>query len=210
MFTKTLSKNTLSVLKKLGKWDKIKSFVLVGGTALALELGHRKSEDLDFFSKIEFRSTVLNEFHNFKKIKTIGVFNNSVEVFLDDIKVFFMYWAYPLTKPRIRWGEIYLADPVDIALMKLFCLQGRSRKKDIIDLYFINEKIISVNKLVKMFEKRFSKESFNRYNTLKQLINIEILETDPMPEMLVKKDWDEMYFKVISQIKLYLNNKKII
>ena len=69
MFTKALSRQTLLALEKLGKSKVLLKAYLAGGTALALQIGHRKSIDLDFFTNKVFNEKVL-----IKKLEELGRF----------------------------------------------------------------------------------------------------------------------------------------
>lgn len=61
MFTKTLLPDTLRAIKLIAGLPEIKKAYLAGGTALALQLGHRVSVDLDFFTLLEFNEKQLAE-----------------------------------------------------------------------------------------------------------------------------------------------------
>lgn len=201
-----LSKGLWEILFNIQTKPGFKNFYLAGGTALALVLGHRSSVDLDLFSPIEFDTTLVNNLKT--KYKTISLSNNSIELDINGNKVFFFFFAFPLVKPLLKTEHVCLADPIDIGLMKLLALQGRSSKKDIIDLYYIDKEIIPLEKLLSIFEKTYPKESFNAYSSIKNLINIDDLRSQPMPVMTEPFDFDNAFNiitnKLITHIDSYL------
>jgi len=200
-----LPHETLQLLKKIQKIRDFRNFYLVGGTALALYLGHRKSDDLDLFSQTEFTTSIVHKLPD--KSKVLSLHDNSIELEIDNAKLFFFYFAYPLYKEVIMIESIRLADPVDIGLMKLLSLQRRTTRKDIIDLFFIDKEIIPLDKLLLLFEKHFPKDSFNSYDSLKRLIDPDELQSQPMLKMLVKYSWRECLETVEKKISEHMRKE---
>lgn len=186
--------------------DKYSQFYLAGGTTLALQIGHRKSIDLDLFSDKEFTTAIIS---NLKDCKAIAISDNSIEIMLHGVKVFFFYFAYPLKNPILEIEGIRLASPIDIGLMKLLALQGRSTKKDIIDLYFIDKDIIPLEELLEIFEKHYPKDSFNTYSSVKKILDPKLYEEQPMPKMYREVEWEQAYKRVerslLKHVKKLLN-----
>lgn len=178
-------------------------FYLAGGTALALQLGHRISIDLDFFSGSEFKSNIIHALPT--PYETISIFDNSIEVIKDETKVFFFYFGFPLKYETLEFNGLRIANMIDIGLMKLLALQGRTTKKDIIDLYFIDQEVLPLEELLELFEITYPKDSFNSYQSLKKLINPTELDQQPLPRMFRDFDWDQalelVQDKVASHIK---------
>ncbi len=73
-------------------------------------------------------------------------------------------------------NEFRLADPIDIGLMKLLALEGRTTRKDVIDLYFIHQKIIKLPRLLEIFDSFYPKEKCNTCKSISKLLNIDELE----------------------------------
>lgn len=128
-------------------------FYLTGGTALALQLGHRDSIDFDFFSEKDFNTKDLFEklkeiFKNYK-IQKVQDEKNTLTIIIDkDIKLSFFAYKYPLLNPLIFEKYIRIASIEDIACMKLSAIVSRSTEKDYVDLYFI----LQDNKFAKLLE----------------------------------------------------------
>jgi len=116
-----------------------KHFYLAGGTAVALQLGHRKSIDFDLFS-----NSILNK----KKIRSeIKQLNEPVQpLYFDDdqqhylvgeVKCTFLYYPYAIKHELLLKNVISMPDLLDLAAMKAFALGRRSKWKDYVDMYFI-------------------------------------------------------------------------
>ena len=120
-------------------------FYLAGGTGLALQLGHRQSEDLDFFSERDFDVNELESYlrdnHNLENAQVIG--NHTLIGICDNVKISFMKFNYPLLEGFIDYSNLHIASIEDITAMKLNAIARRNTKKDFVDLYYIikNEKL---------------------------------------------------------------------
>jgi predicted nucleotidyltransferase component of viral defense system len=152
----TIEPVTLSVLKKIMQIPELKSFSLVGGTALALKYGHRKSVDLDLFSieeidvsKIE--NILYQEFGDAFRFEKTKV-NFAVFCEIQGVKTDFVFYPHPVIAPLEINQGIRMYSSSDIAAMKINAILGRGVKKDFWDLvellsvYSLDE-IIRLNKL---------------------------------------------------------------
>lgn len=205
IFKQVLPTYSYELLRRLSENPGFTKFYLAGGTSLALQIGHRRSVDLDFFSSEPFSSNITSELKD--GYTAIAVSNNSIELIVENTKVMFWYFAFPVIKELIKVESLILADPVDIGLMKLLAIQGRTTKKDIIDLYFIDKEIIKLEDLLELFESSYKETSFNSYSSLKSLFDIDKLKNDPMPEMLKEVDFHEAFELVAEKISKYLKSK---
>lgn len=121
-------------------------FYLAGGTALALQLGHRDSIDFDFFTERSFSTTDLSmkivELFRGHKITKIQEETNTLTVLVDDgIKISFFSYPYELIHPLIDNDYFKISSMEDIGCMKLSAVTSRSALKDYVDLYFIFQAI---------------------------------------------------------------------
>src|SRR3990167_3220091 len=132
---------------------------LVGGSALALQIGHRLSVDLDFFSAEELTSGLL------PKIKRIFP-DVSVEVTLrvpgqynlliNRVKTTFFHYPYPVRQPFVYHHEVPLASVAEIAAMKALAVGKRLSYKDYIDWYFLlKEQHVTLSEVIALSEKKF-------------------------------------------------------
>jgi len=144
MFYDILDKKRKEILPLFNKFKK--DFYLAGGTALALQLGHRDSADFDFFSQKKINT--LNLFEDLRrifkghKIIKIQEEKNTLTVIIDEnIKVSFFTYPYFLLYKTINEKNLKLASVRDIGCMKLSAVVNRATNKDYIDLYFILHEI---------------------------------------------------------------------
>ena len=172
---------------------------LVGGTSLALQLGHRKSIDLDFFGKINFAELNRNEtFNQFREVVTIKLSANINVLLINGIKVDFVNYSYPWLEPALSNSGIRLAGLKDIAAMKLAAVTGRGSKKDFIDIYFLLKKF-TLNDLLGFYKEKYTDGS--EYMVLKSLTYFEDAENDPMPEMIEDVNWENVKEFIILTVK---------
>lgn len=133
---------TLGLLKELMAKDYLNEFVLVGGTALSLQIGHRTSIDLDLFSNSLFSADDLYEdlSADFSMATPFVKDRSTLITEIRGIKTDFIRFKYSFQKPIIEVDDIRLLDIEDIAPMKLDAIAGRGKKKDFFDLYFLLER----------------------------------------------------------------------
>jgi predicted nucleotidyltransferase component of viral defense system len=117
--------------------DIAERFYLAGGTALALHLGHRKSDDLDLFSEKDFSIEKL-----YKTIKNLSgqiliAEQKTIHANVEGMKLSLLYYPYNLIKPLRKLDDIKIAGIEDIASMKVVAISQRADKKDFYDLYEI-------------------------------------------------------------------------
>lgn len=134
---------TLELLENLQSDSELTNFFLVGGTALALQLGHRQSIDLDLFTTLPFETAHLQEYLNKKyQFHTDKVGTNTLIGLIGGIKTDFITHAYPLVKPIVETETLRFASVEDIAAMKLNAIShSGQRLKDFVDVYFLLEKM---------------------------------------------------------------------
>ena len=136
--TQAVEPRTLELLKELMLKDYLKQFVLVGGTALALQIGHRKSIDLDMFTVKDFDSEklvpkLLKEYN----LVPLLQMPQTLICEINGVKVDFIRFKYSFMRPIVKVGRIRMLSLEDIAPMKLDAITGRGNKKDFFDLYFL-------------------------------------------------------------------------
>ena len=185
---KTIEPGTLQLLKSLQALPLLQGLRLVGGTALALQLGHRKSVDLDMFGDfsaegIEIRDTLEEQFSVsvIKESKNIKIYQ------VDGIKVDLVnYSRYPWIDNPIEEDGITLAGIKDIAAMKVAAIIGRGTKKDFIDMNRLLQ-IYSLKEILDMYMQKYPDGSL--FIAMKSLSYFEDAESDPMPFMFDEIDW---------------------
>lgn len=202
MHTKVLQKRARSLLEPLGAAIKGSSFVLAGGTGLALQYGHRISVDFDFFGTADFSTDeLLDQLSKIGKVQVLTQDEHTLNLVLNGVKVsFFRYWD-KFIQPFLHTKFFPIATPTDIGLMKLVAIANRGARKDFIDLYFILKKDISLDKLLELMSKKFPKKSYSSMHMLKSLNYFGDAEKEPMPLMLVPCQWQDVKKKFLSLLE---------
>lgn len=196
LFFDALPKTAVLALKKCSKMDFFSqgNWYLAGGTALALQSGHRRSYDLDFFTE--------NKFFDEKKVEktlngkgewiTNAISNGTFYGVFSGTKVSFI--SYPYFKPAEKMhnlGTVSLLSPSDIAVMKIIAISQRGKKRDFFDLYWISQNIESLYNSILKVHKQYSVNQ-NLTHILKSLVYFDDAETDPDPEIYFKANWKEI------------------
>ena len=207
MFTKAILPDTLRALKLVSKIDIIKQSYLAGGTALALHLGHRISEDLDFFTQAELDEKILlNELKRLPEFVEEGTAWRTVWGKVGKTKFSLFYYEYPLIKKTINFEGIQILAKEDIAAMKIHAIEDRGTKRDFFDLFFLSKEF-SLEQMLKFYDQKYHKLSENYYHITRSLGYFIDAEMDTDPKMFIKTSWQEIreFFKSQS-IKLAKSN----
>jgi len=205
LFEETLPEKTAKLVKKIQetKAEFIADFYLSGGTALSLQLGHRKSEDLDFFSKKTFNPELLqSKLVYLGKLNQTEIAEGSLNTYIDGVQMQFLEYPYQLLENTVDFGGIKLSSMLDIACTKLITVSSRGSKKDFVDLYFIFEKF-GLDVLFRALEKKYEGIDYNIAHILKSLVYFEVAEDEPMPRMQRRVEWSEVKEKMRRIVKSY-------
>jgi len=179
--------DTLDTLIRIQALPELSGTRLVGGTALALHLGHRLSIDIDLFGiwdrsldlrAILGRCGVVREEHRTESIRVFTV---------DDIKVDLVYYEYEWLAPPQELECIRMAAISDIAPMKVEASTSRGSKKDFLDLAFLLERH-PLDEILDGYKRKYPQGS--EYLVLRSLVYFEDAEDDPMPVMLKPLTWE--------------------
>ena len=180
---------TLRDLKALGFLER---YYLARGTALALHLGHRRSQDLDFFSPYPVEPEGL--IRTLKSLTGFGLASQApgtLHATVQGIKVSFLAYPYPALFPLATLLGANVADPRDIACMKLSAIASRGTKRDFVDLYFMARQH-GLSQLLEWFNHKYADVNQNAIHVLKSLAYFEDADQEPMPHMLVQLSWGEV------------------
>ncbi len=206
LFFETIDSATLDLLIKLQGCTVFSDLRLVGGTALALQIGHRKSIDIDLFGTI-----TADEYEISKQLRAVGEItelrkSQNINVYLiEGIKVDIVNYHYPWLEKQIRESHLTLAGIKDIAAMKLAAITGRGTKKDFIDLYFLLQRF-SLSQMLEFYSEKYSDGS--EFLVLKSLAYFEEAETAEEPLMLKTGNWIEIKSTIKSNLEDFLRNRK--
>ena len=199
-----LTKEQIKLLPFLTKFSR--DFGLVGGTAVALHLGHRRSLDFNLFSSKKFgNQAILNrilEFQQFDKI----IVNKLDELTLEIAGIKFTFFRYPFEVDYGRdfEGIIKMPDLLTLAAMKAFALGMRAKWKDYVDLYFIIKNHLSISEIAQkgdlIFSHRFNEKLFRSqlgyFEGIDYQEAIEFLPGFDVSEEQIKKELTEFSIKL--------------
>lgn len=152
----TIDAATLELLKRLMGDERLQGFALVGGTSLALQIGHRISVDLDLFTEKEFEADELREYleQNYH-LQTDYLAFATVKGEVEGVQVDCIAHAYPWLKPFAVEEGIRLASLEDICAMKLNAIAGNgTRIKDFVDVAHLSSRF-SLEQMLKFYEEKY-------------------------------------------------------
>lgn len=152
-----IAPETFRLIQQLQAITELKEFYLVGGTALALQLGHRNSIDIDLFTKNEFEPDyIINLLQPGYKVTTTLSRKGTLLSVVNNIKTDFIRHNYPLLKTPITEEGITFLSKEDIAGMKFHAIiQSGKRLKDFIDVYFLLQHF-SMNQMIEFFTQKYT------------------------------------------------------
>jgi hypothetical protein len=156
MYAETIPDSVWKCLQGLNSIPSLLSAYLAGGTALALQIGHRKSNDLDFFVSDRFDINLFKKdaARVYPDSQVINQTPRHTEFLIQSIKVDLLNEQIPLKFPlQSIFGQnkgLKMAEPRDIGRMKLISIGSRGSKKDFVDLYCLTRKVVSLDHLLKM------------------------------------------------------------
>ena len=139
-----------------------KEYYLVGGTAIALYLGHRKSIDFDLFKYDKIKLKSIKKWKDdlpFNPINTIYEASDQIHFIIENVKVTFMQFPFQLKSANHIHG-LSMPSLLSLAAMKAYALGGRAKWKDYVDLYFIMKDHYSIKEIIKKADELFG-SSFN-------------------------------------------------
>ncbi len=185
----TVEPTTLELIKKLQSLDELKDSRLVGGTALALQIGHRKSVDIDLFMSDTIDvNDLLAAIRTFTDEVTLLSSSRTMRFLrVNNVKVDVVAYKW-IDEPVIE-DEIMLASIKDIAAMKISAITNRGTKKDFIDLYFLLQHF-TFQEIIELYKTKYPDAIM--FTTLKSLVYFEDAEPEPMPYMLKDVSWEQV------------------
>ena len=198
----TVAPDTLELLKTIVSKPEMKGFRLVGGTALALQYGHRQSVDLDFFG-----SPTVSQEDTIDVLSSIGnitIHNRTdkiLQVVLRGIKVDVIdYSRYGWIDPPVVDDGIVLASPRDIAAMKINAIEGRGSRKDFVDIYMLLQHY-TLSELLDFYSMKYP--NYSIFRALLSLTYFDDAETQAMPKTFIPQTWEVIKAYISDKVKEY-------
>ena len=201
LFFETVEPQTLTLLKKLQSIPELADTRLVGGTALALQLGHRISVDLDVFGKWDYSCDLRTILSAVGRVEKDGGTPDGKMAFLsiDGVKVDCVsHEMYEWLEPPVEGNGIRIAGIKDIAAMKINAITNRGARKDFVDL----ARLLDDYLLEEVFEwYRGKYPDANPALALRSLSYFADAETMPMPRMLIPFDWEMAKERIVAAVR---------
>ncbi len=202
----TVEPNTLALLRALQSLPILQDFYLVGGTALSLLYGHRRSDDLDLFNNENFRNEgVLSELQrlygdslSIRQSTSFGIFCR-----INNVKVDLVRFSHPVIRPPQTIDRIRMYSVEDIIAMKVQAVLGRGRKKDFWDIAELLQHY-SVQDFISFHQEKFSTQ--NLLITVPQAITyFRDADSDADPISLKEQSWSDVKSFISHKVREYLS-----
>lgn len=197
MHWETLYPETRSLLEKFLSWKTLAPFRLVGGTALALQIGHRKSIDLDFFTTETVNyDRLLESLNEAFGVEVVQHWKTGLILNIEGVKCDLLRHQYPWLESPVELKGMQMAGKQDIAAMKVNAICGRGSKKDFFDLYFLLQQY-SLEEIIRWFEVKYS--NYSKLMVYKSLVYFEDAEEEPDPDMIENLSWQKVKKEIIKR-----------
>jgi hypothetical protein len=201
LHTETVAPKTLEILKQLMLDTNFNSFLLVGGTSISLQIGHRISIDLDLFCNQSFDEQKLAEYLRIEYgLELDFIDKETVKGEIEGVQIDCIAHKYPWLKNPIEINGIRLAGYEDLAAMKLNAIVGNgTRVKDYIDIAFMSTKM-SLNQMLVAYQTKYTS---NGVMVLKAIAYFEDINFDEPISMLdaTNFDWKKIRKHLLLMIK---------
>ena len=201
LFLDAIEPKTFSLLKRLQALPELAATRLVGGTALALQLGHRISVDLDIFGSWDYSVDLAGKFSAIGSTeKESGTPDGKMAFFyIDDVKVDCVsYDMYKWLEPPLEVDGVRLAGVKDIAAMKVNAITNRGTRKDFVDMARLLDDY-SLDDIFAWYREKYPEA--NPALAMRSLSYFVDAETMPMPKMLVSFDWGEAKGRIRAAVR---------
>ena len=207
--TQSIYPTTLKLLKQLMTFKPLAKFNLVGGTALALQFGHRISVDLDFFCEDAFdaedlKRAIVTKFGNENIVWNLEK-DYTLLLNINDIKVDILHYPYTLIDDLIIEDSIRMLSPKDIAAMKLSAVSKRGAKKDFFDIYELLQQQYTLEDLFTFYEAKFKNHELGFL--VRSLLYFEDAEIEKDPIMIKKYSWKHVNQYIKKEVRQYVNKR---
>lgn len=203
LYYETVSPGLKDVLTRLMQMSELYSFCLVGGTSLALQIGHRSSVDIDLFTNKGFNSPALQSLlHNqFKQFTITWINQNGFSCIINGIKTDFFNWNVPfILLPYYEEDNIRLMPKEEIAAMKFEAITSRKEKKDFYDIAFLFKEY-TFRQLFDIFFKKYG--FYDKLMIIEALTTVDYADNSLDPVLFKEMEWSLAKKIIINAIEVY-------
>ena len=195
MHPEILTASQSKVLRKLGPLATERGFYLAGGTALALQLGHRRSRDFDWFCRKRRLdpNALAEDLSNHGRLTSKEIATRTLHCKVDRVPVSFLSYPYRSLERQVRFADfgIRLASVRDICCMKLAAVGDRGSKKDFIDIYAIGKASgMGIGEMLELYKAKYDSEDVS--HLLFALAYYEDADAEETPELLTETKWGQV------------------
>jgi len=202
--------NQQRVLRQVAAFTNERAFYLGGGTAVAIQLGHRRSVDLDWFTP----GKISDPLSLARDLQEAGIPFNVTDVdkgtlhgTVRGVRLSFLEYGYPHLFPPVDWPEyqIRLATLEDLACMKLSAIGGRGAKKDFIDIYALGTNGLALPQMLDFYRRRYKADDLG--HTVFALTYFDDAENEATPKMLWSVGWQEIKSTIEDWVREYVQEQ---
>ncbi|HCX99933.1 MAG TPA: hypothetical protein DG754_07325 [Bacteroidales bacterium] len=210
LHTQTVDDSTLELLRSLQQKEYLNGFFLVGGTALALYYGHRKSIDIDLSTNKAFDALwLLEQLQQDFTIQLHFTSTNTIKGSINNVKIDLIAHRYQYLEEPLLYGDYRILSEKDIIAMKLNAISvSGQRSKDFINLFFALERH-SIAEMISFYQEKYGQQG--DMHVLKSLVFFDDVDLSDWP-MLIKSPnlkWDEVKAKIEEKVLEYSKSNKV-
>ena len=196
------------VLREIGPVITPHNFYLGGGTAIALQLGHRRSVDFDWFIADDFEplSFAQKLREQIPSFVTEQVSSGTLHGRLAGVRLTFLAYHYPLLKPVVLWpaAGCELASLDDLACMKLVAVAQRGTKKDFVDIHALCRDQLPLGEMLGLYKRKYGIQDV--VHLLYALTYFDDADEEPLPQMLRETNWQTIKGDIRMWVKEITNH----
>jgi len=197
------------ILRQIGSIARDQGFYLAGGTALAIQIGHRRSVDLDWFSTapVDPLAVAASLKESSVPFEVEDLQEGTLHGTAQGVRLSFLEYRYPALVPTVEWPEfrVCLASLEDLACMKLSAIGGRGQKKDFIDIFAIGRERFTLEQMFSFYERKY--DVADLAHVLYALTYFDDAEEEDTPEMLWPVEWNEVKRTIEGWVEEYVDKR---
>jgi hypothetical protein len=207
LYWETITPELTGLLRFITEQEDFKSFRLCGGTALALQLGHRISADADYVAEKEFDKEMLMRLISKKIPAVTDLFAGELGVFLksNGIKADFLSWNISFIRQPVNAEGLILTHVEEIAAMKLFAITRRGEKKDYYDVAVLLQHY-NLSQLLQFYRERHPQNDVSVVTRF--LTGFADIESQPDPVRLIDFTWQDAKLLLQKSVKEYMLSQR--
>lgn len=197
------------MLRQLGVTAADRGFYLAGGTALAIQIGHRRSVDLDWFSHstIDPMGLAASLEDAGIPLEVNGVDKGTLHAMANGVRLSFIEYRYPNLVSPVEWPEygVRLASLEDLACMKLSAIGGRGSKKDFIDIFALRRKNFELEQMLELYRRKYDVSDLG--HVVYALTYFDDAEQEDTPDMLWPAEWKAVKQAIERWVREYVQKQ---